>query len=105
MKYITTFLVLLSLSIPAMGAPVMGENPDCKINVNEATEEQLQFLYRVGPVLSSRIIEARPIADIEAYDSIKGIGEKTLNAHLPYITFEGETTCTEKLPSPPPESE
>lgn len=51
-----------------------------KINLNTATEEQLQSLPGIGPVSAKRILEYRKKAGkfnrIEEIINVKGIGEK-----------------------------
>src|SRR5690348_10252953 len=68
----------------------------CKVNVNTATEQQLEMLYRTGPVLSKAIIAARPL-DAAKLDAVKGIGEKWLEVNGPHVSYAGPTTCTEKV--------
>lgn len=70
------------------------------VNVNTATPEQLQLLPRIGPALAGRIVEARPIADMNALDNVKGIGEATLALLRPLVTFDGPTTLESKVKAP-----
>ena len=52
-----------------------------RININTASKDELQKLYRIGPALSERIIEYRnsygQFETIEEIMEVKGIGEKT----------------------------
>jgi competence protein ComEA len=62
--------------------------PSSPINVNQATEAQLQMLPGVGPSLARRIIEAREKAPFETVEDLRrvpGIGAKTLERLRPYI--------------------
>ncbi len=61
-----------------------GSNPSCdgsRININTATEEELQTLPRIGPAMAAKIVQYREengrFASIEALKKVKGIGAKT----------------------------
>lgn len=51
-----------------------------KININSATEEELELLPGIGPAFAKRIVEFRreygKFKNIEAIKQVKGIGEK-----------------------------
>jgi competence ComEA-like helix-hairpin-helix protein len=71
-----------------------------KLNLNTASEEQLQLLPTVGPAKAERIVAwrkknggfKRP-ADLR---KVKGFGYKTLKRLEPYLEISGETTLAEK---------
>lgn len=71
-----------------------------KLNLNTASEEQLQLLPTVGPAKAERIVAwrkknggfKRP-ADLR---KVKGFGYKTLKRLEPYLEVSGETTLAEK---------
>jgi competence protein ComEA len=50
------------------------------VNLNCAGVEELDTLRGVGPVLASRIAEARPFAQWAELRSVKGIGPKKLES-------------------------
>lgn len=64
--------------------------PKGKININIATQEELESLPRIGPVLASRIIEYRQeygsFKDIRELKNVRGIGDKTLQNVEEYVT-------------------
>ena len=86
-----------------------------KIDINTASYEKLQEIIWVGPVISQRIIEARPFYSLDDLTRVKGIGEKRLEdikkqglAWVSPITpdqkIEPEPSSEEKS-SPEPEKE
>jgi DNA uptake protein ComE-like DNA-binding protein/endonuclease YncB( thermonuclease family) len=56
-----------------------------KLDPNTATAEQLMALNGIGPVLASRIIEARPYKNSNELQKAKGIGPKKYEAIRPYF--------------------
>lgn len=72
------------------------------VNVNTSTPEELQRLYRVGPVLAERIVAGRPYAAPEELERVSGIGPATLAANWLWLAVEGDTTLTVKVPKPEP---
>ncbi|GGL95822.1 ComEA family DNA-binding protein [Deinococcus aerophilus] len=58
-----------------------------RLNLNTASEEQLEALPRVGPVMAARIIAARPLRSLSDLDAVKGVGEATLNTLAPLVGF------------------
>lgn len=76
---------------PARGGKVQPGEP--KIDVNAASEAELQRLPRVGPVLAAAIAAARREKRFETVDDlrrVKGIGAKTLDALRPFVTVGAE---------------
>lgn len=58
-----------------------------KLNLNTATQEQLEALPRVGPALAQRIIAGRPYRSLADLDRVKGMGEATLKTLAPLVTY------------------
>ena len=58
-----------------------------KININTASEAQLDTLYGIGPVRAGKIIASRPYSSIEELVSKKVLGESTLEKIKDQITI------------------
>jgi competence protein ComEA len=69
---------------------VPGEG-DLIVNVNNATQAELETIPGIGPGLSRQIIAGRPYARIEDLERVRGIGRYTVNSVRPYVKVEGET--------------
>lgn len=55
------------------------------INVNTATQEELESLPGIGPALARRIVEGRPYRSVDDLRRIKGIGEKKWEEIRPLV--------------------
>jgi competence ComEA-like helix-hairpin-helix protein len=60
-------------------------NSGAKLNVNAATESELDHLPGIGAVLAARIISARPFKSADDLRHVKGIGEKTYEKIRPHF--------------------
>lgn len=58
-----------------------------RVNLNTATQEQLEALPRVGPALAQKIIAGRPYRSLTDLDNVKGVGEATLRELTPLVTW------------------
>lgn len=58
-----------------------------RINVNSATQLELESLPGVGPKMAQQIIHARPLKNMEALDAIPGIGPKKIEALRDLVSF------------------
>lgn len=88
-----------ALPAPANAAPVPAEPPiypttasitpliSGRVNLNTATQEQLEALPKVGPSMAARIIAARPLRSQADLDAIKGVGEATLKVLVPLVSY------------------
>ena len=55
------------------------------LDVNRATELELARLPGVGPALASRIVAARPFADVDELRRVKGVRRSTLERLRPHV--------------------
>ena len=63
---------------------------DAPLDLNRATDEQLQRIPGIGPVSAAKIIAGRPYRKVEDLLKIPGIGQKKLEAIAPYVTLGAE---------------
>lgn len=57
------------------------------LNLNTATQAQLESLPKIGPALAERIMAARPYRSLQDLDAVKGIGPNLLRALAPLVSF------------------
>ena len=57
------------------------------LNLNTATEAQLESLPKVGPALAGRIIAGRPYRSLADLDAVKGIGASLMKTLTPLVSF------------------
>lgn len=97
---LTFALVLCAATVPVAAAVAA----DGVVNINDANQETLQLLPRVGPSVAQRIIDFREengkFADPTDLMQVRGIGEKTFGLMEPHVATEGKTTLTEKVRVP-----
>jgi competence protein ComEA len=97
----------LTVTSLAHAAPLTGAAPiaalvapqlEGQININTATQEQLELLPGIGPAMAKKIVDyraAKPFAEPLQLVRIKGIGRKTFDSLKPMVTVKGETTLRE----------
>ena len=61
---------------------------DTRLNLNTATTAELEALPEIGPKTAELIIQARPIKNLEALATVRGIGPKKIAALRDLIRFE-----------------
>lgn len=103
MKRFTVTLTLVAM-LALLAIPALADSPTGTVNINTASAEQLQLLPRVGPSIAKRIIQFREdngkFQKVEDVMLVRGIGEKTFSLLKPYLTVEGKTTLSERVPAP-----
>ncbi len=79
-------------AVPAAGAGASGGSalPGGKVNLNTATDEQLETLPRVGPAMAAKIIAWRTengrFTSVDDLMNVSGIGEKTFDGLKDQVT-------------------
>ena len=61
--------------------------PGQRINLNTASQAQLEGLPGVGPKFATRLIAGRPYSGFEAVDRVKGVGPKMLEKLKKLVRF------------------
>jgi competence protein ComEA len=68
--------------------------PSARIDLDQATEAEIDRLPRVGPALARRIVANRdslgPFGALSALRRVRGIGPATLDRLAPFVTFSGQ---------------
>ena len=91
------WLVALAISASALSALGAESGITGVVNVNTATQEELQLLPGIGESRAAALIEARKrrggFQKLEDLLEVKGIGEAGLARLRPHLTLEGKTTA------------
>jgi len=61
------------------------------VNINSASQSELESVPGIGPTRAAQIIANRPYESVEELTRISGIGDATLESMRPFVTVEGET--------------
>ena len=103
---LASFVILGLLSAPALAqdkakpAAKPAAPAAASINLNSATQAQLETLPGVGAATAKRIIEYRQksggFKKVEELMNVKGIGEKAFLKLKPYITVASQGATTDK---------
>jgi competence protein ComEA len=94
-------LFAIAASLQADAAKPSSGSPAGKVNVNQATAEQIAMLPRIGAKVAMRVLDYRkshgPFAKPENLMEVKGIGEKLFLTLKPYVAVSGPTTLAAKV--------
>ncbi len=89
-----SFIVIFCLTAVALRAPLLAvekKTGQGKVNINQASADQLTTLPGIGPAMAKRIIEHRtkngPFKKTEDLMSVKGIGQKKFSVLKDRITI------------------
>ena len=91
------WLIALAIGATALSAFAAESQLTGVVNLNTATQEELQLLPGIGESRAKAVIEARKrkggFQKVEDLLEVKGIGEAGLQKLRPHVTLEGKTTA------------
>ncbi|MBM3350821.1 MAG: helix-hairpin-helix domain-containing protein [Betaproteobacteria bacterium] len=94
-KILLALIAFMSLSFSALAA----------VNLNTATQAELESLDGIGPVKAKAIIDYRKksggFKSVDELEKVNGIGNKTLESVRKNVTLSGKTTKTSPNDSKP----
>jgi competence protein ComEA len=61
------------------------------VNINTASEEELESLPDIGPSRADEIIAHRPYKAVDELLDVKGISQRIMDGLRPYVKSEGST--------------
>jgi competence protein ComEA len=101
-SWFASAVVALSFVAMLFTSPVLAAGkpaPAGKINLNQATAQQLTALPGVGPKLAERIVDYRQkqggFHSAQELLNVQGIGEKNLAKLQPFVVVSGEAAKAE----------
>jgi len=62
------------------------------VNINTASQEELETIPGIGPTRAAQIIAGRPYGGVDELAKIAGISPAQVDNLRPFITTEGETS-------------
>ena len=91
------WLIALAIGTTALSALAAESQLTGVVNLNTATQEELQLLPGIGESRARAVIEARKrmggFQKVEDLLEVKGIGQAGLEKLRPHVTLEGKTTA------------
>ena len=62
-----------------------------RVNINTATQEELESVPGIGPTRAAQIIASRPYTSVDELERLDGIGPKQVESLRPFLKAEGAT--------------
>lgn len=91
---------------PPKPAAAKGAAKGGVVNINTASDKELELLPGIGKTTAAAILAHRKekgnFKTVDDLKNVKGIGDKKLAALKPYLTVTGKTTLKEKIAGTPP---
>ena len=62
-----------------------------RVNINTATQGELESVPGIGPTRAAAIIAGRPWASVDELERLSGIGPRQVEELRPFLKIEGDT--------------
>ena len=92
-------LVVLVGAVVMLGAPVVYGGAKALIDLNSASQKDLESLKGVGPATAKKIIDGRPYKSVEEL-SRAGVPAKTIESLKPLVTVGSAPAAAAATPAP-----
>lgn len=99
LSWVTAFVLVLLAVAPVAAAPAKAAPPGAPVDLNTATQAQLEALPGVGPATAKKIIAARPYTSVQDL-SKAGLSEKGIQKLTPLVTV-GAAPAAPAAPTAP----
>ena len=90
--------------LPVRSVPSPAAVPQLTVDLDRATQAEIEALPGIGPALARRIVEERtqhgPFGSLEGLDRVKGVGKRLLERLAPHVTFGSSRRPTNVIPVP-----
>lgn len=68
-----------------------GVHTSYRLDLNQASPQELMQLPRVGPAMAQRMVESRPFGNLNDVNQISGMGPATRERVLPHVGIDSQT--------------
>lgn len=62
-----------------------------RVNINTATQDELESVPGIGPTRAAQIIAGRPWRSVDELERLNGVGPRQVEQLRPFLKVEGET--------------